>query len=41
MEGGGGGRLFEAGCLLTFFSFKMGVYPKLGAYSNKYGMLSL
>ena len=31
MEGGGGGRLFEAGHLLTFSAFRM------GAYSNKYG----
>ena len=29
--GGGGGRLFETGCLLTFSAFR------LGAYSNKYG----
>ena len=31
MGGGGGGRLFEAGHLLTFSAFRM------GAYSNKYG----
>ena len=24
-----GGRLFEAGCLLTFFAFRMGAYSKL------------
>ena len=35
MEGGGGGRLFVAGCLSTFSAFRMGVYPGLGAYSNK------
>ena len=29
---GGGGRLFEAGPLVTFSAFRM------GAYSNKYGM---
>ena len=33
MEGGGGGRLFEAGRLLTFSAFRM------GAYSNKYGII--
>ena len=31
MGGGGGGRLCEAGRLLTFSAFSM------GAYSNKYG----
>ena len=41
---GGGGRLFEAGRLLTFSAFRMGAYlrwasnSRLGAYSNKYGM---
>ena len=33
-----GGRLFEAGRLLTFSAFKMGANSRLGAYSNKYGM---
>ena len=34
---GESGRLFEAGCLLTFPAFTMGAYSRLGAYSNKYG----
>ena len=34
---GGGGRLFEAGCLLYFSTFRMGANSRLGAYSNKYG----
>ena len=38
MGWGGFGRLFEAGCLLTFSAFRMGVNSSLGAYSNKYGM---
>ena len=25
---GGGGRLFEAGCLLTFSAFRMGAYSR-------------
>ena len=25
-EWGGGGRLFEAGCLLTFSAFRLGAY---------------
>ena len=33
---GGGGRLFEAGCLLTFSAFRLGAYSRLCAYSNKY-----
>ena len=41
MEGGGGGRLFLGGCLLTFSAFRMGVYSRLGTYSNKYSMLCL
>ena len=32
----GGGRLFEARCLLTFSAFRMGANSRLGAYSNKY-----
>ena len=36
---GWGGRLFEAGRLLTFSAFRMGAYSRLGAYSNKYGIL--
>ena len=36
-EVGWGGRLFEAGRLLTFSAFRMGAYSRLGAYSNKYG----
>ena len=35
---GRGGRLFEAGRLLTFSASRMGAYSRLGAYSNKYGM---
>ena len=38
--GGGrewGGRLFEAGRLLTFSAFRVGANSRLGAYSNKYG----
>ena len=41
---GWGGRLLEAGRLLTFSAFRMGAYlrwapnSRLGAYSNKYGM---
>ena len=41
---GGGGRLLEAGRLLTFSAFRMGAYlrwasnSRLGAYSNKYVM---
>ena len=34
---GEGGRLFEAGRLLTFSAFRMGAYSRLGAYSNKHG----
>ena len=34
---GRGGRLFEAGHLLTFSAFRMGANSRLGAYSNKYG----
>ena len=34
---GWGGRLFEAGRLLTSSAFSMGVNSRLGAYSNKYG----
>ena len=33
-----GGRLFEAGRLLTFSAFRMGANSKLGTYSNKYGI---
>ena len=29
--GAGGGRLFEAGRLLTFSTFKVGAYSRLGA----------
>ena len=36
---GGSGRLFEAGRLLTFSAFRVGANSRLGAYSNKYGML--
>ena len=36
-EVGWGGRLFEAGRLLTFSAFRMGAYSTLGTYSNKYG----
>ena len=32
-----GGRLFEAGRLLTFSAFRVGANSRLGAYSNKYG----
>ena len=35
--GGGGGRLFETGCLLTFSAFRLGAYSRLCAYSNRYG----
>ena len=28
--GGGGGRLFEAGGLLTFSTFRVGAYSRLG-----------
>ena len=38
---GGGGRLFEAGRLLTFSAFRMGAYSRLGAHSNKYSILNL
>ena len=31
------GKLFEAGCLLTFSAFRIGANSWLGAYSNKYG----
>ena len=34
-EVGWGGRLFEAGRLLTFSAFRMGANSRLGAYSNK------
>ena len=34
---GWGGRLFEAGRLLTFSAFRMGAYSRLSTYSNKYG----
>ena len=34
---GWGGRLFEAGRLLTFSAFRMGANSRLSAYSNKYG----
>ena len=37
-EVGWGGRLFEAGRLLTFSAFRMGANSRLGAYSNKYGI---
>ena len=37
-EVGWGGRLIEAGRLLTFSAFRMDAYSRLGAYSNKYGM---
>ena len=37
---GWGGRLFEAGRLLTFSAFRMrAAYSRLGAYSNKYGIV--
>ena len=40
---GGGGRLFEAGRLLTFSPLRMGLFEvgansRLGAYSNKDGI---
>ena len=40
---GGGGRLFEAGRLLTFSALRMGLFEvgansRLGAYSNKDGI---
>ena len=41
MEWGGGGRLFEAGRLLTFSALRMGANSALGAYSNKYGKFLL
>ena len=37
---GAGGRLFEAGRLLTFSASKKGANSRLGAYSNKYGISS-
>ena len=37
--GSGGGCLFEAGRLLTFSAFRIGANSRLGAYSNKYGIL--
>ena len=42
---GGGGRLFEAGCLLTFSAFRMGAYLRWvlirgwAPIRNKYGIL--
>ena len=33
-----GGRLFEAGRLLTFSAFRVGANSRVGAYSNKYDM---
>ena len=36
-EVGWGGRLFEAGRLLTFSAFRMGANSRLGTYSSKYG----
>ena len=36
-----GGRLLEAGRLLTFSAFRMGAYSRLGAYSNKYGITKI
>ena len=39
MGGGGGGRLFEVGRLLTFSAFRIGANSRVGAYSNKYGNL--
>ena len=33
-----GGRLFQAGRLLTFSGFRMGANSRLRAYSNKYGI---
>ena len=38
---GRGGRLFEAGRFLTFSAFRMGAYSRLGAYSNKYGNITI
>ena len=43
MGWGGGGRLFEAGRLLTFSALRMGLFEvgansRLGAYSNKDGI---
>ena len=35
---GRGGRLSEAGRLLTFSASRMGANSRLGAYSNKYGI---
>ena len=32
-RGDGGGRSFEAGCLLTFSTFRMGAYSRLGFLS--------
>ena len=40
-EVGWGGRLFEAGRLLTFSAFRMGANSRLGAYSNKYAILGV
>ena len=33
-----GGSLFEAGRLLTFPTYRVGAYSRLGAQSNKYGI---
>ena len=45
---GVGGRWGEVGAysklggrLLTFSTFRMGAYSRLGAHSNKYGILKL
>ena len=35
--GGGGGHLIAAGCLLTFPTYGVGAYSRLGAQLNKYG----
>ena len=35
----GGGCLFEAGCLLTFPTYRVSAYSRLGTSSNKYGKL--
>ena len=35
---GAGGRLFEAGRLLTFSALRKGANSRLGAYSDKYGI---
>ena len=35
---GAGGRLFEAGRLLTFSASRKGANSRLGAYSDKYGI---